>query len=127
MRVLADPLSITADCQEGPAPADAEALAQSMMSNGDFETTAPSATTVGGAPALQMDVVTTAGALVCDGWPRFAVTILEPGSRMRLYLVDLPGGSARILAIAIIASDADFERVLEAATPIVDSFEFHTG
>jgi hypothetical protein len=46
---------------------------------------------------------------------------------MRLYLVDLPGGSARILAIAIIASEADFERVLEAATPIVDSFEFHTG
>lgn len=127
LRVLADPLPITADCQEGPASANAEALAQSILSNDDFEATTPSATTVGDAPALQMDVVTTAGALVCDGWPRFAVTILEPGSRMRLYLVDLPGGSARILAIAIVASEDRFESVVETATPILDSFEFHTG
>lgn len=126
LRVLADPLPLTADCQEGPAPADAEALAQSLLSNRDLETTAPSATTVGGAPALQMDVETAAGALVCDGWPRFAVTssILEPGNRMRLYLVDLPGGSARILAIAIVASEDRFESLVETAAPILESFEF---
>ena len=44
---------------------------------------------------------------------------------MRLYLLDLPGGSARILAIAIAAPEPDFEHVVEAAAPIVDSFEFH--
>ena len=128
LRVLADPLPIAAGCQEGPAPANAEALAQSILSDPDFETTVPSATTVGGAPALQVEVVTAAGALVCDGWPRFAVTssILEPGNRMRLYLVDLPGGSARILSIAIVASEERFESVVEAAAPILDSFEFHT-
>ena len=61
---------------------------------------------------------------------------LLPTDRMRLYLVDLPGGSARVLAIALIARDPcggkvevsqqDFEQVVEAATPIVESIEFHT-
>jgi hypothetical protein len=37
---------------------------------------------------------------------------LLSSERMRLYLLDLPGGSARILAIAIIAEEPD-------------SFEFH--
>ena len=43
------------------------------------------------------------------------------------YLVDLPGGSARILSIAIVAPESSFESVVEAAAPILDSFEFHTG
>jgi hypothetical protein len=128
MRVLADPLPIVAGCQEGPAPADAEALAQSILSDDDFEATAPSATTVGRAPALQMDVVNVAGANVCDVDPRSAVTrsILEPGNRMRLYLVDLPGGTARILSVAIVAAESRFESVVERAAPILDSFEFRT-
>ena len=48
------------------------------------------------------------------------------GSRMRLYLLDLPGGSAEILAIAIAAPESEFERVVGEATPIVESIEFHT-
>lgn len=52
---------------------------------------------------------------------------LDRGERMRLYLLDLPVGSGRILAIAISAPEASFEHVVEAAEPIVDSFEFHTG
>ena len=127
MQVLADPLPLAGDCQEGPPPANAEALAQSILSDPDFETTAPMAMTVGGAPALQMDVVNTAGLGVCEGSLRSAVSrsSLEPGSRMRLYLVDLPGGSARILSIAINASESSFESVVEAAAPIIDSIEFH--
>ena len=46
---------------------------------------------------------------------------------MRLYLIDLPEGSAtRILAIAVVAPEARFEAVLEAAAPIIESIEFHT-
>jgi hypothetical protein len=47
---------------------------------------------------------------------------------MRLYLLDLPGGSsARILAIAFVAPEARFETVLEEDQgPILDSVEFHT-
>lgn len=129
MKVLADPLPIMDGCEEGPAPADAETLAQSILSDDDFEGTAPLSVTIGGAPALQMDLVNVAGASACDAYPRSAVTtsILEPGSRMRLYLVDLPGGSARILSIAIVAESSRFDRVVEQAVPILDSFEFHTG
>ena len=46
---------------------------------------------------------------------------------MRLYLLDYPGESAPVLAIAVIAApETDFERVLEEATPIVESLEIHT-
>jgi hypothetical protein len=89
--------------------------------------------------ALQMDVVTASGASVCDymgqplvlrepsGEARPMGPSLDGGSRMRLYLFDLPeGSSARILAIAIKAPEADFNRVLEEVTPILDSFEFRT-
>ena len=51
---------------------------------------------------------------------------MAPGGRMRVYLLDLPEGmSARILAISISALDSVFEHVVEAATPVLDSFEFH--
>jgi hypothetical protein len=82
-----------------------------------------------------MDVMAATGASVCDVWGGPQVVTpndlddrgigLEHGHLMRLYLLDLPGGSARILAIAIVAPEARFERVAEAAAPIVDSFEFH--
>jgi hypothetical protein len=127
LRVLADPLPV-AGCQEGPAPADAEALAQSILENGDFGATAPTAVTIGGLPGLQMDVENTAGPLVCDLLPRSGLTrqLLAPGDHMRLFLVDLPGGSARILSIAVAAPEASFDSVMEEAVQVLDSFEFHT-
>ncbi|HUG75786.1 MAG TPA: hypothetical protein VMM81_09010 [Acidimicrobiia bacterium] len=83
-----------------------------------------------------MDVAVAPGASVCDdsssslvlahandvgrGWTR-----LDPGSHMRLYLLDLPEGlTTRILAIAVVAPEARFENVIEAAPPVVDSIEF---
>jgi dihydropteroate synthase len=38
-------------------------------------------------------------------------------------LIDYPGESAQVLAIAVISSEADFERVIEVARPIVESLE----
>jgi len=139
--VLADPRPVDTGCRKGPAPADAEALAQSIRSDPDLETTAPVAASVGGVGALSIDVVAAPGASVCDWWnaplvvtltgaggQAWASVDLEGGNRMRLYLLDLPEGlSARILAIAIVAPEARFEDVVESAGPIVDSFEFHAG
>jgi hypothetical protein len=134
--VVADPLPIEAGCREGPVPADAEALARSIRSDPDLEATEPVAVGVGGIEALRMDVVAAAGASVCPDWEgpgvvrdpgvddSNATVGLGGGDRMRLYLLDLPGGSARILAIAIVAPEARFKRVVEAAAPIMDSFEF---
>ena len=118
-------------CDAGPAPADAEALARSIRSNPDLEAIAPVSVRVGGIDALRMDV-DVAEASDCG-----MVTGAEPPPgvflpscrcwRMRLYLLDLPEGmSARILAIAIAAPDQDFEHVVGAAAPIVDSIQFHT-
>jgi hypothetical protein len=134
--VLPDPLPLENGCEPGPPPADAEALARSILSDSDLEATEPVAVSVGGMAALQMDVVTATGATVCDsGSPEvlavadsgdgFGAHWLEPGDRMRLYLLDLPDGlSARTLAITFVAPEASYEAVLEYAGPILDSFEF---
>jgi len=134
--IVADPLPVESGCLQGPAPADAEALARSIRSDPDLEATEPVAVSVGGIEALRMDVVAATGASVCEEGPAPQVVtpndhdwygvFLKHGERMRLYLLDLPEGlSARILAIAISAPEADFEHVVEAAEPIVDSLEFH--
>jgi hypothetical protein len=125
--IVPDPLTFEMGCEAGPVPADAEALAQSIRSNPDLEATAPVAVSVGGIDALQMDVVAAPGASDCG--PMVLIDRLSAGQDgpMRLYLLDLPEGmSARILAIAISALESEFEHVVEAAAPILDSFEFHT-
>lgn len=126
LNVLADPLPVDGGCREGPAPADAEALARSIRSNPDLEATDPVAAAVGGIEALRMDMVAAAGASLCPNnrTPLGTGAGIDQGERLRLYLLDLPGG--RILAITIVAPEPRFEAVVEAAEPILDSFEFHT-
>jgi hypothetical protein len=137
LMILADPQPIGPGCVEAPAPADAEALARSIRSNPDLEADAPVAVTIGGIPALQIDVVLAPGASSCS-WQTPSLSSASPlllkhapfwngVDRARLYVLDLPGGSARVLAIAIISDEDSIEHVLELAAPIVDSIEFHTG
>ncbi len=95
------------------------------------------AVTIGGIPALQIDVVLAPNASACP-WQMPSLSSIDPpplkhapfvvqgADRARLYLLDLPGGSARVLAIAIISDEDSFERALELTAPIVDSIEFHT-
>jgi hypothetical protein len=145
--VLTDPVQIEAGCRPGPAPADAETLVQSIRSDPDLEVTRPVAVAVGGVQALRMDVAAAAGARICATWEGPGV-VREQGSyspqddggtsdstvvvgsgrhRMRLYVLDIPGGSSHILAIAIVAPEATFQQVVRAAAPIVDSFQFHAA
>jgi hypothetical protein len=125
--IVADPLTASG-CEAGPAPANAEALVRNIRSNPDLEATAPVAVSVGGIDALRMDVVAPGQLEAGDCVPMVLERLsLGPDGRMRVYLLDLPEGmSARILAVAISALDSEFEHVVEAAAPIVDSFEFHT-
>ena len=132
--VVTDP-PVVAGCEAGPAPADADALVASIRSNPNLESTTPVAVSVGGMDALRMDVAAAPGADVCETLLVLTGASLRPTDRMRLYLVDLPGWSARVLAIAVIARDPydevevsqqDFEKLVEAATPIVESVEFRT-
>jgi hypothetical protein len=140
LMLMADPLGT--GCQAGTGPADAEALAEGIRSDPNLEATAPVAVRAGGGEALMMDVVVAAGASICDFGILSPVidrdsTIHESGygpatgsatgDLMRLYLFDAPEGSTvRILAVAIIAPEASFERAVEAAALVVDSVEFRT-
>jgi hypothetical protein len=115
-------------------PTSAEALVQAIRSNPDLEVTVPVAERVGGIDALQMDVAPVPGASTCPngGVPVVSTSnsgwgTMGPAELGRLYVLDLPGGSARTLVIMINASEAAFERAVEAAAPVVESFEFHAG
>ena len=140
LAVAANLRPVGPDCQAGPIPADAAALAQAIASDADLQVTEPVATRVAGTDALVMDIVAAEGAIVCDWWevplvlrdvPENAGDVadaelprgvpLGSETRMRLYLLDMPGGSAGVLAIAVFAPEDAFEQVLESTAPIVVS------
>ncbi len=128
--VTADPLPAGAGCERGPAAADAESLARGIAADPDFETIGTTQVRIAGVDGLQidLDVVASPRNDVCF-WRGFVLEVqgtVEAGYgefRMRLYLIDYPGESAQVLAIAIIAPEEVFERELEEATPILDSLE----
>jgi hypothetical protein len=124
--VTADPRT-GVGCEAGSAAADAEALVRSIRSNSDLEATAPVSASVGGIDALRMDVVGPRQLEEGDCGPMVLERLwLGPENRMRVYVLDLPEGmSARTLAVAIVALDSEFELVVRAAAPVLDSFEFH--
>lgn len=130
--LVGDPLPVATGCAIGPTPVDADALARSLESDPDLQVTAPVAVSVGGIDALTMDIVLAPEADDCDAALRLRDDPytrrwgpLDRGSHMRLYLFDMPEGSSmRILAIAIVAPEARFDAVIEAATPVMDSIEF---
>jgi hypothetical protein len=92
------------------------------MANPDFGTTGTLPVRIAGFDGLQMDLEGSDSpfSFSCSGW--FGPDQLTRWAT-RLYLIDYPGESAQVLAIAVISSEADFERVIEVARPIVESLE----
>ena len=126
-----DPTVYWSDCATSPAPADAAAFAEAVIADPDFETTEPAAALIGGVEGIAMDVALSAGGEVCGPFRTDVhqwINSLEPGKRMRLYLVDVPDGlSMRALAVTVMAAEERFGEVLADAEPIIDSIEFHPG
>ena len=136
---LVDPVAYDAWCAANggspllTAPADAASIAQQLIADTNFETTAPVAARVGGVDAVSIDVSLAPGGEACGigmvdisrwihaiGW--------DPGLRLRLYLVDLPEGmSVPTLAITVVAPEERFDEVVAETAPIIDSIEFHPG
>ncbi len=118
-----DPPPAAGDCENPLAPADAEALARSIMANPDFETNGTVPVRIAGLDGLQMDVGINRNVHSC--WFRGFGPDQLAQWRTRLYMLDYPGDSAQILIIAVIAPAIDLERVIEEATPIVESLEIN--
>ena len=117
-----DPPPAATDCENPSAPANADALARRFMANPDFETTGTVPVRIAGLDGLQMDVDVNYNS--CWSYMGFGPDQLQRW-RTRLYMLDYPGDSAQILIIAVIAPAIDLERVIEKATPIVESLEIH--
>lgn len=113
------PLSVNSECEVGLADADAETLAQSIGSDPAIVARPPAPVSVGGASGFAMDIRVAPGGSVCDNFP--IGVGLDGGSRMRIYLLDIPEG---IMGIAVVAPEGRFDEVVESATPVVDSLAF---
>jgi hypothetical protein len=134
---LVDPVAYDAWCAEhGGAPllsgpANAAGIAQQVIADPDFETTAPVTATIGGLEAVSIDVALAPGGEDCGiGMIEIARWIheLTPGWRLRLYLVDLPEGmSVETLAITVVAPEDRFKEFIEETAPIIESIEFHAA
>jgi len=136
---LVDPVAYDSWCAangESPllsAPAGATAIAQQVIADPNFETTAPVAARVGGLEAVSIDVALAPGGEACrvqtieiSRWIHHLQT--QPGTRLRLYLVDLPEGmSVETLAITVVALEERFEAFIAETAPIIESIEFHPG
>jgi hypothetical protein len=149
--VITDPAPLQSCSRTGATVVSAEVLADAIRAHPGLSSTDPVAERVAGVNALRLDVAPVEGASTCRGTgveeptptaaPDVGVPVItgtrntalgpslayvaEEGKRMRLYLFDLPGGAARSLAIVIVAAEEDFNAAVEAARPILDSFEFH--
>lgn len=133
-----DPVAYDAWCADNggspllTVPADAAAIAQQVIADPDFETTAPVAARVGGLDAVSIDVALAPGGEACivgrieiSRWIHELVGE-QSESRLRLYLVDLPEGmSVDTLAITVLAPEGRFEEVIAETAPIIESIEFH--
>jgi hypothetical protein len=133
---LVDPVAYDSWCAANggspllSAPADAAAIAQQVIADPNFETTAPVTARVGGLEAVSIDVAFTPGGEDCYVGmieiSRWIHTMWEPGWRLRLYLVDLPEGmSVETLAITVVAPEERFDEVIAETAPIIESIEFH--
>jgi hypothetical protein len=114
------------------APADAAAIAQQVIADPNFATTALVAARVGGVEAVSIDVSLAPGGEACGigmiEISRWIHELWEPGLRLRLYLLDLPEGmSVQTLAITVVAPEERFEEVIAETAPIIESIEFHPG
>jgi hypothetical protein len=134
--ILVNPLPPETPCDSLRVPPSAEELVRAVRSNPDLEATTAVTENVGGIDALRMDVAAAPGASIgpCSESSVDVVSVpdrpwggVELGDLARLYVLVLPGGSARTLAILITAPDAAlFEQGVETAAPILESFQFHT-
>jgi hypothetical protein len=131
-----DPVAYDAWCAaNGGSPllsaqADAAAIAQQLIADPNFETTAPVAAHIGGLEAVSIDVALApagrscgVGMIVISRWIH---ELWEPDLRLRLYLIDLPEGmSVETLAITVMAPIERFDEVIAETAPIIESIEFH--
>ncbi len=134
-----DPVAYDAWCADNggspllTAPARAAEIAQQVMADPNFDTTAPVAARIGGVEAVSFDVALAPGGEACGigmiDIPRWIHTIgWDPDWRLRLYLVDLPEGmSVETLAITVVAPKDRFDAVITETAPIIESIEFHPG
>jgi hypothetical protein len=134
---LVDPVAYDAWCAANggspllTAPADAAAIAQQVIADPNFDTTEPVEARIGGLDAISIDIALAPGGEACgigitdiSRWIHTLQT--QPGSRLRLYLVDLPEGmSVETLAITVVASEELFDEFIEETAPIIESIEFH--
>ncbi len=129
--VFADAAPVNADCPAiAGTAADTTAIAATLSGTPGLSVTA-SETTVGAYQAHVLDLVAPAS-LPCAGEQRLLAAkpgastpwtlSVGQGQRMRILLIDLPGGRTMAVVVASDRSAAEYAQLLDASTAVIDSF-----
>jgi hypothetical protein len=134
--VLTNVVANAADCSDRPkrrVGTSSDAMTSWLSAHPALDATTPRPVRLGAATGSYVDVQLTAhGSQVCgpngfglvtaqpdhpQGWS------IDPGSKERYYVLDLPGGGT--VTIVITAYQAsNFRNAIDQATPVVESFDF---
>ena len=133
--VLRDALAVKQNCSGRPDPrigASSAAITEWMTTYDRLDATSTQSVRIGGVPGHSVEIGLPFGARTCPGF--YDVPILagepskpnwgiEPGTQMRVYVLDLADGT--LITIIIEAQDpAQFQTLKDQAIPIVESFDF---
>ena len=129
--VFADAAPVNADCPAtASTAADSTAIAATLSATPGLSVTKSEAT-VGAYQAHVLDVVA-AASLPCASERRLLASkpggstpwtlAIGQGQRMRILLIDLPGGRTMAVVVASDRSAAEYAQVLDASTAVIDSF-----
>jgi hypothetical protein len=130
-------------------PATAGVLIDGILGDPELQAGEPVSATVGGVEAAWVDVSRAVSAEVCGransppsgGVPVTGVPVVvahgrsgnphpftvRNDTRMRIYVLELPGEPPETIAIMLIAPTDTFEDALAAAGPLIDSIRFEEG
>ena len=129
--VFADAAPVNADCPASASiPADTTAIAATLLATPGITVTTSEAT-VGAYQAHVLDLLA-AASLPCAGEQRLLASKpggstswtlgIGQGQRMRILLIDLPGGRTMAVVVASDRSAAEYAQLLDASTAVIDSF-----
>lgn len=138
--VVVDPLPPAGRCGVADQPVSADELVRSIRSSRNLSVTAQDVQ-IAGTDAVRLDIASRDGVALCSqradradaGVPVLAPRAepgdppmwygLNSGNRARVYVLELPGDTARTVAIAIRGPRRTFEDLLKGARPLLESVQ----
>jgi hypothetical protein len=133
--VLRNALAVKQNCSGNPDPGvgtSSAAITDWMTTYDRLDATTPQPVRIGRVPGHWVEIGLPFGRQPCPGFQDIPILVgephrpnwgIEPGTQMRVYVLDLAGGKTVTIMIEV-QDPAQFQALKHEAIPIVESFDF---